>query len=101
MTIERMAVVDCYELEDNIKNHFDLETFDLLQVFYEMAENNSYQRLCIDEGSVQGAQRTVELYTAWEYEEKYVKKAQLKADILQYLHELIPDEKTILIHVCW
>ena len=101
MTIERMAVVDCYELEENIKNQFDLEEFDLLRAFFEMAENDSYQSLCIDEGSIQSAQHTVELYTAWEYEAERIEEAQLKADILQYLHDLIPFEETILVRVSW
>jgi hypothetical protein len=101
MTIERMAVVDCYELEENIKKQFDLEEFDLLRMFFEMAENDSYQSLCIDEGSIQSAQYTVELYTAWKYEAERIEEAQLKADILQYLHDLIPFEETILVRVSW
>ena len=101
MTIERMAVVDCYELEENIKDHFDLEYFDILRMFFEEAGNDSYQSLCIDEGSVQSAQHTVELYTSLEYDAELIEEAQLKADILQYLHDLIPFEETILVRVCW
>ena len=110
MTLERMVVVDCYELEEDIKRQFDLEKFDLLRMFFEMAENDSYQSLCIDEGSVQSARNTVERYIAWKYDaeeaekaqlEKRIEEAQLKADILQYLHEMIPYEETILVQVSW
>ena len=101
MTIERMAIVDCYELEENIKNHFDLEYFDILRMFFEEASNDSYQSLCIDEGSVQAAYRSVENYKAWGFDAERIERLQMQAQILEYLHNLIPFEETILVRVSW
>ena len=101
MTIERVAVVDCYELEDAIKNHFDLEELDILRMFFECAENDSYQSLCIDEGSIAAAYRSVELYTAWGYDETRIENLKMKAQILEYLHKKIPNEEMILVSVSW
>lgn len=101
MTIERIAVVDCYELEDAIKNHFDLEEFDILRMFFEGAENDSYQSLLIDEGSVEQAYRNIELYTAWGYDEVEIENLKMRAQILEYLHKRIPNEEMILVNVSW
>ena len=101
MTLERMVVVDCYELEEDIKRQFDLEEFDLLQMFFEEASNDSYQSLCIDEGSVQAAYRSVENYKAWDFDAERIENLQMQAQILEYLHELIPYEETILVQVSW
>ena len=101
MTIERMAVVDMYELEDAIKNHFDLEYFDILRMFFEEASNDSYQSLCIDEGSVQAAYHSVELYTEWGYDEVKIEKLKMKAQILEYLHKRLPNEEMILVSISW
>ena len=101
MTIERVAVVDCYELEDAIKNHFDLEELDILRMFFEEASNDSYQCLCIDEGSVEVAYRSVELYTEWGYDETRIEELKMKAQILEYLHKKIPNEEMILVSISW
>ena len=101
MTIERMAVVDCYELEDAIKNHFDLEELDILRMFFECAENDSYQSLYIGEGTIAGNYDIVKLYTEWGYDEKRIEERKMKAQILEYLHELFPEEETILVRVSW
>ena len=101
MTLERMVVVDMYELEDAIKDHFDLEYCDILRMFFEEASNDSYQSLCIDEGSVQAAYRSVENYKAWGFDAERIENLQMQAQILEYLHELIPNEETILVSVSW
>ena len=101
MTIERMAVVDMYALEDAIKDHFDLEEFDILRMFFECAENDSYQSLCIDESTIAGIYDIIKLYTEWGYDEKRIEERKMKASMLEYLHELFPEEETILVRVCW
>ena len=101
MTIERVAIVDMYELEDAIKNHFDLEELDILRMFFEEASNDSYQCLCIDEGSVEAAYRSVELYIEWGYDETRIGNLKMKAKILEYLHKKIPNEEMILVSVSW
>lgn len=101
MTVERMAVVDVYELEDAIKNHFDLEELDMLRMFFEDAENGSYQSLCIDGNSVEAAYRYVNLYTEWGYDELRIETQRMEAQILEYLHELFPHDEMILVSVSW
>ena len=101
MTIERVAVVDCYDLENAIKNHFDLEEFDILRMFFEDAENGSYHSLDIDAGSVEAAYRYVNLYTEWGYDEQEIETQRMTAQMLEYLHELFPHDEMILVNVNW
>lgn len=43
-------VIDCIELEEAVKVQFSLdETFDLGRSCFELAENDSYQSLCVDQ----------------------------------------------------
>ena len=102
MTVERMTVVDCYELEDAVKLQFGLgEEFDILRACFEMAENGSYQDLCIDELSVENARKTVERYEEWNYLPHEIEYARQLMLTLTYLHDVFPNEETILVHVSW
>ena len=101
MTVERIAVIDCYDLENAIKNHFDLEELDLLRMFFAEAENDSYQSLCIDACTVEAAYRYINLYTEWGYDELRIETQRMEAQILEYLHGLFPNDEMILVNVNW
>ena len=102
MTVERMAVVNCYELENAVKLQFGLgEEFDILRACFEMAENDSYHDLCIDELSVENARKIVECYEKWNYLPHEIEHARQLMLTLTYLHDTFPREEIILVHVSW
>lgn len=101
MNIERKPVVECYELQQAIENHFDLEHFNLVEVFFPTAENGTYEDLCIDDYSVEQAYHEVELYTAWGYSEQYIENLKMKAQIIEYLHQLLPNEEMLIVSLIW
>lgn len=102
MTVTYKAVVDCHDLEEAVKLQFGLgEEFDLLRAFFETAERGSYQSLCFDEDSLVEAHKALEYCEKYNYPHYKIEQARHMMLVLTYLHDVFPNEDTILVYIDW
>lgn len=102
MKVKMMPVVyDVHELSTEIEKQFGLEDGDInfFELFGEMCENDSYQRLCYDEEAFSEEQENLEY--AEQYRPDDADHYRTRLLVLTYLRDTLPEHDEIIWNCSW
>ena len=102
MKVKMMPVVyDVHELSTEIEKQLGLEDGDInfFELFGEMCENDSYQRLCYDEEAFQEEQEKLEY--AKQYRPDDADHYRFRLLVLTYLRYTLPEHDEIIWLCSW
>ena len=98
MKIDMKPVVDCYELQDALRDYLDDKQFSLGNIFFELAENDSIQLIDTSLDSLEEIGEEIEYY---EKNNMDTSKSWKKYKALLAMRKLFPNYEEILVNFYW
>lgn len=97
------VISNCNELEREVEKafHLDANTIDILRLFGEYCENDSYQVIYFDEERLEDIKDDIDYGMRVGWSKKEIAQYTHRMMVMDYLHHEFPDEDSILWYCSW